>query len=118
MMPAACRNDCRSLIRWPRYELPVPEHPGFGGSDDPPAIHSVPDLATFYLDRVEEGGEDRIHIIGSSLGGWLAADILFRDRSRVRSLVQLAPAGIRVKGVPVWQQFHLGARGGSAQPLS
>jgi hypothetical protein len=56
MMPAACRNDCRSLIRWPRYELPVPEHPGFGGSDDPPAIHSVPDLATFYLDRVEEGG--------------------------------------------------------------
>jgi len=31
-----------------RYELWVPEHPGFGGSDDPPWIHSMPDLAMFY----------------------------------------------------------------------
>jgi pimeloyl-ACP methyl ester carboxylesterase len=83
-----------------RYELLVPEHPGFGGSDDPPWIHSMPDLAMFYLDLVEEAGLDRIHLIGNSLGGWLAAEILIRDRSRFRSLVQLAPAGIRVKGVP------------------
>src|SRR5690349_9023157 len=26
-----------------RYELLVPEHPGFGGSDDPPWIHSIAD---------------------------------------------------------------------------
>jgi pimeloyl-ACP methyl ester carboxylesterase len=30
-----------------RYEVLVPEHPGFGGSDDPPWIHSMPDLAMF-----------------------------------------------------------------------
>lgn len=28
-----------------RYELLVPEHPGFGESDDPPWIHSMSDLA-------------------------------------------------------------------------
>ena len=100
------------------YELLVPEHPGFGGSDDPPWIHSMSDLAMFYLDLVEEAGLDRIHLIGNSLGGWLAAEILIRDRSRFRSLVQLAPAGIRVKGGAVWRQFHLGARGSGAQPLS
>ena len=44
-----------------RYEVLVPEHPGFGGSDDPPWIHSIPDLAMFYLDLVEEVGLDRIH---------------------------------------------------------
>ncbi|HTQ34467.1 MAG TPA: alpha/beta fold hydrolase [Stellaceae bacterium] len=33
-----------------RCELFVPEHPGFGGSDDPPWIASMPDLAMFYLD--------------------------------------------------------------------
>ena len=82
------------------YELLVPEHPGFGGSDDPAWIRSMPDLAMFYLDLVEEAGLDRIHLIGNSLGGWLAAEILIRDRSRFRSLVQLAPAGIRVKGMP------------------
>ena len=92
-----------------RYELLVPEHPGFGGSDDPPWITSMSDLAMFYLDLVEEAGLDLIHLIGNSLGGWLAAEILVRDRSRFRSLVQLAPAGIRVKGVPCgdnWQSRH------------
>ena len=91
-----------------RYELLVPEHPGFGGSDDPPWIRSMPDLAMFYLDFVEEAGLDRIHLIGNSLGGWLAAEILIRDRSRFRSLVQLAPAGIRVKGVPCGDNFIWG----------
>jgi pimeloyl-ACP methyl ester carboxylesterase len=88
-----------------RYELLVPEHPGFGGSDDPAWIRSMPDLAMFYLDLVEEARLDRIHLIGNSLGGWLAAEILIRDRSRFKSLVQLAPAGIRVKGVPCGDNF-------------
>ena len=83
-----------------RHQLLVPEHPGFGGSGDPPWIHSMSDLALFYLELIEETGLDKIHLIGNSLGGWLAAEILIRDRSRFRSLVQLAPAGIRVKGVP------------------
>jgi pimeloyl-ACP methyl ester carboxylesterase len=91
-----------------RYEILVPEHPGFGGSDDPPWIRSMPDLAMFYLDLVEAAALDRIHLIGNSLGGWLAAEILIRDRSRFRSLVQLAPAGIRVKGVPCGDNFIWG----------
>ena len=68
-----------------RYEVLVPEHPGFGGSDDPAWIRSMPDLAMFYLDLVEEVGLDRVHLIGNSLGGWLAAEILIRDRSRFRA---------------------------------
>jgi len=90
------------------YELLVPEHPGFGGSDDPPWIRSMPDLAMFYLDLVEEAGLDGIHVIGNSLGGWLAAEILIRDRARFKSLVQLAPAGIRVQGVPCGDNFIWG----------
>jgi pimeloyl-ACP methyl ester carboxylesterase len=44
-----------------RYELLVPEHPGFGGSDDPPWITSMSDLAMFYLDLLEEAGLGNIH---------------------------------------------------------
>jgi pimeloyl-ACP methyl ester carboxylesterase len=91
-----------------QYQLLVPEHPGFGGSDDPPWIRSMSDLAMFYLDLVEEVGLDRIHLIGNSLGGWLAAEILIRDRSRFQSLVQLAPAGIRVNGAPCGDNFIWG----------
>ena len=91
-----------------RFEILVPEHPGFGGSDDPAWIRSMPDLAMFYLELIEEAGLDNIHLIGNSLGGWLASEILIRDRSRFRSLVQLAPAGIRVKGVPCGDNFIWG----------
>jgi len=91
-----------------RYEVWVPEHPGFGGSDDPKWIASMSDLAMFYLDLVEEAGLDRVHLVGNSLGGWLAAEIMVRDRSRFCSLVQLAPAGIRVKGVPCGDNFIWG----------
>src|SRR3982075_4314510 len=90
------------------YDLLVPELPGFGGSDAPPWIRSMPDLAMFYLDLVEEAGLDRIHLIGNSLRGWLAAEILIRDRSRFKSLVHIAPAGIRVKGVPCGDNFIWG----------
>src|SRR5260370_23240084 len=77
------------------YELLVPEHPGFGGSDDPPWIHSMSDLAMFYLDLVEEAGLDRVHLIGNSLCGWLPAQILIRHPSPFTSLVQPAPPRIR-----------------------
>src|SRR6059058_1555780 len=55
------------------HDLLVPEHPGFGGSDDPSWIRSMPDLAMFYLDLIEEADLHDIHLVGNSLGGWLAA---------------------------------------------
>ena len=91
-----------------RFELLVPEHPGFASSADPPWIQSISDLAMFYLDLIEEAGLDRIHLIGNSLGGWLAAEILIRERSRFSSVALLAPAGIRVKGVPCGDNFIWG----------
>jgi len=90
------------------HELLVPEHPGFGRSDDPAWIRSMPDLAMFYLDLIEEADLQDVHLIGNSLGGWLAAEILIRDRSRFRDVVLLAPAGIRVNGVPPGDNFIWG----------
>ncbi len=87
------------------YELLVPEHPGFGGSDDPPWIRNVSDMAMFYLEFLEAQNLSRVHLIGHSLGGWIAAEMLVRDRARCRSLSLLAPAGIRVEGVPPGDTF-------------
>lgn len=87
------------------FELLVPEHPGFGASDDPPWIRDVPDLAMFYLDFIEALRLDRFHLIGHSLGGWVAAEMLVRDRARCRSLTLIAPAGVRIKGLPSGDLF-------------
>ncbi len=87
------------------YEVIVPEHPGYGGSDDADLIRTIPDMAMFYLEFIETLGLDDIHLIGHSMGGWIAAEILVRDRSRVQSLTLIAPAGIRVLGVPSGDGF-------------
>src|SRR5512146_1288765 len=55
-----------------RYELLVPEHPGFGASDDPKWLRSVPDLAMYYLDLLDAAYASPVHVIGHSLGGWTA----------------------------------------------
>ena len=95
-----------------KYELLVPEHPGFGASDDPPLIRSVPDMAMFYLDFLETLDLRDLHIVGHSLGGWIAAEMLIRDRSRAKSLTLISAAGIRVEGVPsgdifIWNREEL-----------
>ena len=95
-----------------QYELLVPEHPGFGASDDPPLIRSVSDMAMFYLDFLETLELRDIHIVGHSLGGWIAAETLIRDQSRAKSLTLISAAGIRVEGIPsgdifIWNREEL-----------
>ena len=81
------------------FDVIVPEHPGFGGSDTPPCLDTVPDLANFYLDFLEELGLDGVHLVGQSLGGWVAAELAVRNTGRLASLTLVAAAGIHVKDV-------------------
>jgi pimeloyl-ACP methyl ester carboxylesterase len=52
-----------------RFAVFAPEHPGFGGSDDPPWLDEIADLAYFHLDLLKALGLERVHLIGTSLGG-------------------------------------------------
>jgi pimeloyl-ACP methyl ester carboxylesterase len=81
-----------------RYCVATPEHPGFGTSDNPASIRTIADLAMYYLDFLDGFGADKVHLIGNSLGGWVAAEVAARNCSRIKSLTLLDPAGIRVKG--------------------
>lgn len=81
------------------FDVVVPEHPGFGGSDDPDWLHSIGDLAYFYLDLIDTMGLGRVHLVGTSLGGWIAAEMAVRDSSVLRTLTLVAPAGVNVPGV-------------------
>ena len=80
------------------FEVFAPEHPGFGGSETPVWLDTVGDLAYFYLDFIKQLGLKDLTLIGSSLGGWTAAEIAVRDCSSLRALVLSCPAGIHVKG--------------------
>jgi pimeloyl-ACP methyl ester carboxylesterase len=88
-----------------QFDLLVPEHPGYGTSDHPPWIRNTADMAMYYLDFLDELGFPRVHLVGHSLGGWIAAELAVRNCSRLASLTLLAPAGVRVKGVPSGDTF-------------
>jgi pimeloyl-ACP methyl ester carboxylesterase len=87
------------------FEVYVPEHPGFGTSDNPPWMRNIGDLAMYYLDFIDGLGAQPIHLVGQSLGGWAAAEVAVRNCMRLKSLSLLAPAGIRIKGMPAADNF-------------
>jgi pimeloyl-ACP methyl ester carboxylesterase len=78
------------------FDVLVPEHPGFGESDEPEWLENMHDLAYFYLDLLDQLKIDQVHVIGSSLGGWLAMELAIRQPNRFLSLSLIGSAGIRI----------------------
>lgn len=83
-----------------RYEVIAPDHPGFGSSDDPEWLDSIGDLAYFYADFIDALELRDVHLVGHSIGGWIALQLAVRSSANLRSLSLVSSAGIRVKGVP------------------
>ncbi len=78
-----------------RFQVYVPDHPGFGTSDRPDWIESVPDLACFYLWALEDLGLSRARVIGFSLGGWLAAEMAVMCPQVFERLIVVGAAGVK-----------------------
>jgi pimeloyl-ACP methyl ester carboxylesterase len=83
-----------------KFDVIVPEHPGFGDSETPEWLDTIHDLAYFYLDFLQQLDLDNVHLVGTSLGGWIAAELAVRDTARLASLTLADAAGIHVPGVP------------------
>src|SRR5947208_11803019 len=75
------------LAEWPaildtwaeRFDVIVPDHPGFGASENPGWIDDVSDVAYLYLDAIEVLGLSGAHLVGQSLGGWIALEMAVRS---------------------------------------
>ena len=78
------------------WQVHVPAHPGFGGSELPRWMSEVDDLAYFYLDYLAAQNIERAVVVGSSFGGWIAAEMAIRSCERISHLVLAGAAGIKV----------------------
>ena len=74
----------------------APSHPGFGRSPDVGSIDTVDDLSYLYLDLLAARNLRDVVVIGSSLGGWIAAEMAVKSSDRLGGLVLVAPLGIKV----------------------
>jgi pimeloyl-ACP methyl ester carboxylesterase len=80
----------------------VPTHPGWNGTPRPEWLSDVPVLAAAYLELLADRGLSDVLVIGSSLGGWIAARMAADDpEGRIGRIVVIDGAGIDVPGEPV-----------------
>ncbi|MEN8653078.1 alpha/beta fold hydrolase [Streptomyces sp. 21So2-11] len=81
----------------PVYAIDTPGDPGRSVQREP--IHR-PERAAQWLDETLTGlGLDRVHLIGSSYGGWLALNQAHRRPERLASVTLLDPGGLEKVGL-------------------
>jgi pimeloyl-ACP methyl ester carboxylesterase len=88
-----------------RFLILAPDHPGFGQSARPEWLDSIDDLVFHYVDLLDTLELDRVSIVGTSLGGWIAAEIAVAHPERVERLILVGAAGIKVDGVERFDVF-------------
>lgn len=101
-------HGAAGLTGWPsffetlsqHYDVWFPEHPGFGQSEAPDSLSSIAALARYYRRFIDDMGVGPCHLVGSSLGGWLAAEVAVLGDVPLRSLTLVGPAGLRPRATP------------------
>lgn len=90
----------------------TPTHPGWGGTERPGWLTGIDDLALAYGDLLADRDLRDVLVVGSSLGGWIGAEMAVRDAAgRIGALVLIDATGIDVPGEPIVDFFALDARG-------
>jgi len=83
VVPALERKHDVIAVTFPGHlgGLPIPE--GF--------VHTIKSSADLAEAELEAGGFEKVHIVGNSLGGWLAVELA--RRGRALSVVAISPGG-------------------------
>jgi pimeloyl-ACP methyl ester carboxylesterase len=81
-----------------RFDVIAPDHPGYGRSANPPWLEDIPDIAYFYLELLQRLDLANVHVVGHSMGGWIAAEMAIRSTQRMKTLTLISAAGLRLKG--------------------
>ena len=95
------------LLAGAGYRVITPAHPGFDGTAFLPGTTDIRGLATIYAAVVEELNLTDVTVVGSSLGGWVAAELALLGSPRIRALVLIDAIGIDVPGHPVANVLEL-----------
>jgi pimeloyl-ACP methyl ester carboxylesterase len=80
----------------------MPTYPGWDGTPRPESLRTVAGLADEVVRYLDENDVRDVVVIGSSIGGWVAAEVALRDRARrVAGLVIVNGTGVSVPGQPI-----------------
>ena len=84
-----------------KYHVMAPHLPGTANSTGGENFLDHHDGFYFYLDFLDAVGVDQVHLIGHSMGGWMAAEIAAMQPQRFKTVTLLAPIGLWNDDYPV-----------------
>jgi pimeloyl-ACP methyl ester carboxylesterase len=77
-----------------RFDVIVPDHPGFGASDTPKWLDTIGDLAHFYRAFINCLGLKSVILAGNDLGGWVACELALHNTDALSALILVDSAGL------------------------
>lgn len=89
-----------------RHDVLAPTLPGHAGGPRPEPVIGVSEAVDAIERVMDEAGFASAHVVGNSLGGFLALQLAVRGRAR--SVVALAPAGGWAKDDPLFGETIVG----------
>ena len=87
----------------------APSLPGFNGTPRPLWIRSITDIAHFTQDFIGALGLEQFVLMGSSMGGWVAAEMAAMNNRQLKGLVLIDPVGIKPQQGQIAEIFMVGA---------
>ncbi|WP_433175505.1 alpha/beta fold hydrolase [Actinoallomurus sp. CA-150999] len=85
----------------------TPVNPGFGGTPRPDGLDSIRRLGELYRDLLDHLDLLDVTVIGSSIGGWAAAEVALCASERVERLILVDAVGLDSAEHPVADFFSL-----------
>jgi len=89
-----------------RFTVYAPAHPGYGLSDSADWMESPRDLARYYLWFMDTLGLERPHLLGHSLGGYIAAELAVMNPHALDRLILVAAAGLKPERGEILDVFY------------
>lgn len=87
------------------FRLIAPAHPGCAQSDEDKDIDAVEDVLFSYLEVLDALKLTRFDLVGSCVGGWIAAELAVRHPEKIRKLVLIGATGLFVQGALIGDVF-------------
>ena len=92
------------------YTVYVPSQPGFNGTPRPDWVYTINDVCHFNQEMAQQLGLEQYILMGSSMGGWIAAEMAAMCSHNLKVLVLVDAAGIKPERGEITEIFMVSAQ--------
>lgn len=90
-----------------RARVIAPAHPGCAQTEENRDIDTIEDVVFHYLEFLDALNIPQFDLVGSCVGGWIAAEIAARHPEKIRKLALIGAAGLFVEGALIGDVFMM-----------